>query len=356
MEPVDINIRPIGGFFGLGLAEVPPTPGSIWQRWTGQGRLALAAWTGRAALRMLIAAKRPGRVWLPGYICREIAAIAPAAALRFYPLDEELSPQVVFLRQRVRTGDLVLAVDYFGWPPAEDFIDLAGERDDIVWVEDRSQCLWTERDPWADWMLYTPRKLVGVADGGLLIARGEAAVPDIGGALEGRAEALLALPELLRFEDASETNNAEWYAAFKASEAGFSAEPRPLSRLTAALLQRIPLAPLVEARRRNFAFLAARLKDYRAWDRAADAIAPFGLPIAVADAEGLGAALAKERLFCSRHWPPAGLAVDAAEFPAAHRLARRLLTLPCDHRYDERSLARLVEAVERLAPGPGRQA
>src|SRR5579863_394322 len=111
---VDRGSYPIGGFFGLGLLDVPPAADSIWQRWLSDGRLAVTAWTARAALVRLIEAIRPERVWMPPYMCREVIAVAPQAALRLYTLDDDLSPDVPFLQKAVRTGDLMLGVDYFG--------------------------------------------------------------------------------------------------------------------------------------------------------------------------------------------------------------------------------------------------
>jgi hypothetical protein len=331
----------------LGLLDVPPVQESIWQAWLGYGRLTVTAWTARAALARLIEATQPRRVWMPAYICRELACAGPGASLRFYPLDAELSPDVRFLRRHVAAGDLALVADYFGWPPKQEVIDLAAERPEVTWVEDRAQCLWTAQPPWAPWLLFSPRKVVGVPDGGLLIARPGA---DLVSPPSDCADASLALPELMRFEDAGETENTKWHAAFSAREARFSAAPLPLSRLTSALLQRLPIGPLIDARRKNFAFLADRLSPYRAWSKPHSGIAPFGLPIIVADAAALASALAEERLFCARHWAPSSLASEAAEFPREHALASRLLTLPCDHRYDEAALTRLVDAVRRLAP------
>jgi hypothetical protein len=300
-------------------------------------------------LARLVDVKEPARVWLPAYSCVELTSVARARALGFYPLDQELSPRVAFLRRQLRAGDLVLATNYFGWPPSPEFQQFAAERPDIIWVEDRAHCLFAEHPPWAPWLLYSPRKLVGVADGGILISCQDfGPVPDIAQS----ADATLALPELMRFEDSAEANNEAWYKSFKAREARFSAEPKPMSRMTAALLRRIPLAPLVEARRRNYRFLAEQLGAFAAWRRPASAVAPFGLAIRVENGAALGAALAAERLFCARHWPV--LAADPGEFAWEHDLARRMVTLPCDHRYDEEALCRLVEAVHRLAPAASR--
>ena len=349
MNDSDILLRPIGGFFGLGLLDVPPVVDSIWQAWMSNGRPAVMAWTARAALKWLIDLRRPGKVWLPAYTCRQLATAAPQSDLRFYPLTCELSPDIPFLQQHVRAGDLVMATNFFGWAPDEEFIASAAERPDVIWVEDRAHCLWMERQPWASWLLYSPRKLLGVPDGGILITQDRSMFPEPSW---GSGDAAVAIPELMRFEDRNEIDNSTWHAAFRCREARFSAELRPMSHLTAALLRRIPLRLLVEARQRNYRFLAEQLSSYQAWQKPVEGVAPFGLPIITENAAGLSAALAAERLFCSRHWASEDLAAGAVEFRWEHSVAERLLTLPCDHRYDEAGLKRLVEAVRRLAPAP----
>jgi len=54
--------------------------------------------------------------------------------------------------------------------------------------------------------------------------------------------------------------------------------------------------------------------------------------------------MATERVFCARHW--ADLPSPGADFPAEHDLSRRLLTLPCDHRYDAADMARVAQAFQ----------
>jgi hypothetical protein len=51
--------------------------------------------------------------------------------------------------------------------------------------------------------------------------------------------------------------------------------------------------------------------------------------------------MAGARIFCARHW--ADLPSPAADFPAEHELSRRLITLPCDHRYGEAEMARVAD-------------
>src|SRR5690242_150508 len=101
MNDSNISPRPIGGFFELALLDIPPVSDSIWRAWTSHGRPAVTAWTARAALKWLIDLKRPDKVWLPAYTCRQLATAAPRSDLRFYPLSREFSPDTPFLQQHV---------------------------------------------------------------------------------------------------------------------------------------------------------------------------------------------------------------------------------------------------------------
>lgn len=346
--------RPIGGFFGLAIEDVPTVPGSIWEEWTKQFRAVSTFGNGRAALAALIGATAPRRVWLPAYLCREASDAVIAAAANFaaevctYGLTDELDPDVGCLSAQLAASDLIVVVDYFGWPPSQAFRDWASTRSDVVWVEDRAQAMWTAEPPWAPWCTYSPRKLLGVPNGGLLVGK---MVPTSRADLTAPPDLAIALPELMRFEDRAETENDRWYAAYRGREDGLADRSGPMSRLTEALLRRIHLGQLVAARQANYRYLLDRLPRLAAWPRNGENVAPFGLAIAVEDAQSLARQLAAERLFCPRHW--AELNSDPVGFPYEHSLSRQLLTLPCDHRYTAEQLARLADAIDRLAPNPG---
>jgi hypothetical protein len=351
---VDQTNRPIGGFFGLAIEDVPTVPGSIWEEWTKQFRAVSTFSTARAALAALIGTTAPRRIWLPAYLCREASdsavatAVNLAAAVCTYGLTDELDPDVGCFSAQLAAGDLVVVVDYFGWLPSQAFRDWASTRSDIVWVEDRAQAMWTAEPPWAPWCIYSPRKLLGVPNGGLLVGK---TAPASGADLGPSPDLAVALPELMRFEDQAQTENDRWYAAYRAREDGLADGSGPMSRMTEALLRRIHIEPLVAARQANYRYLLDRLPALAAWPRNGENVAPFGLAIAVEDAPSLARQLAAERLFCPRHW--AELNSDPARFTYEHGLSRQLLTLPCDHRYTAEQLARLADAIDRLAPNPG---
>lgn len=354
IRKADVPVRPIGGFFGLAIDDVPSTPASVWQEWVRHFGAVATFGTGRAALAALIKAVAPRRVWLPAYYCPEATSAVSAAAIKIaaevltYALVDELDPDIASLSTQLVTEDLVVVVDYFGWPPSQAFRDWARNKPEVIWVEDRAQALWTAAPPWASWCIFSPRKLLGVPDGGMLLG---AVLPISNAASYRSADPTIVLPELMRLEDREERYNDRWYAAYREREHGFIHNSGPMSRLTEALLQRIPIEPLVSARQNNYRYLLDRLPALVAWPRAADSVAPFGLPIAVEDSQSLARQLASERLFCARHWPR--IAADPALFSYEHGLSRQLLTLPCDHRYAPEQLARLADTIKRLAPSPG---
>jgi hypothetical protein len=354
-DKTDMPVQPIGGFFGLALDDVPPVPGSVWQEWVRHHGAVATFGTGRAALAALIDAVVPRRVWLPAYYCPEttdavsVAAAKIMAEVLTYPLTDALDPDLALLRAQLAAGDLVVVVDYFSWPPSRAFRDWVREKPEVIWVEDRAQALWTADPPWASWSIFSARKLLGVPNGGMLLGT---SFPASNVASHSSANLTVAVPELMRFEDRKEMHNDRWYAAYKDRERGLIDNPGPMSRLTESLLQRIPIEPLVSARQQNYRYLLDRLPTLAAWPRAADDVAPFGLPIAVENAQLLARQLAAERLFCARHWPE--IDADPACFSYEHDLSRQLLTLPCDHRYNPEQLARLVDTIARLAPTPGR--
>lgn len=70
----------------------------------------------RSALHALLRYLAPQRVWLPAYVCEAICSAVPMGRneLHYYPLDQQLRPQLDHLKRNVRDGEAMLLVDYFG--------------------------------------------------------------------------------------------------------------------------------------------------------------------------------------------------------------------------------------------------
>ncbi len=333
-------MRALGGVAPFPTAEIGGAGAdSLWTLWTGGHRHHAAFQTARGALRALLRAEGVPRLWLPAYICAETAAAAPPGCeVRFYahgpglPLDA-LTPA---------SGDAVLCVDYFGRSAPEPAARLARERRDVLWIEDRAQAMAPDAEPWGDVLLYSPRKLVGVADGGLLVS--DRALPPSPAPV---ADPSAWTAAIARLGDVDGAHPERWRPSFLAREAGFAPDAAPMDALTRALLERIDARPLIARRRSNYAHLLQRLGDYALWPDVVPGFAPLAFPVRVRDAAAAVAAMAERRIFCPRYW--AALPSPAEAFAGAHALAAELLCLPCDHRYDDADMDRAAKAIRALA-------
>ncbi|MBP0444119.1 hypothetical protein J8J14_04950 [Roseomonas sp. SSH11] len=351
----------IGGF--LPLDPGPPLgeggAESVAQRWFGGGVRPHAFRNGRSALALgACAAFAPiGTLWLPGFACHALLDAALAARDRgylagvaTYPLNEEQAPgpDTGFLAHHLAPGDAVLVIAYFGQPASAALYRLAEARRDVVWIEDRAQALWPG-PPLGDAILYSPRKLLGVPDGGYCVVtpngadRAQSLPPQPPSAIPARP-----WPALQRFEE--EEANERWFPDYRRAEAGMRVEPGLPSRITGALLARQDIGAIAAARRANHAVLSALIPDgFHLLPASAPAWVPYGFPVLVPDAAATSARMAEAGIFCPVIWPDP---VEPAGCERTRSLVGRVLLLPLDQRYGPGEM-RLVASAFRSASGSG---
>ena len=316
---------------------------SLWAAWTTGRRHVAAYRSARSALAALLASRGVDRVWLPAYCCAALAQAATSCERRWYGVDARLTPELGPLARSLRPGDAVLVIDYFGRPPGQDVAALAASRPDVLWIEDRAQAMDAARAPLADVVLYSPRKLVGVGEGGLLVA--DTVLPTPSSPPVCRP----ARAQLARAADPEGRRPDSWFPQFRAQEAAFGIDDAPMDGAARLALGRIRAPLLAERRRANAAILADRLGDLALWPGRVD-FTPMAFPVRVQDAAALVASLAAQGIYCARHWPD--LPSDPAEFALAHRLSGALLSLPCDQRYDAADMLRVVDALRACGARP----
>jgi dTDP-4-amino-4,6-dideoxygalactose transaminase len=337
--------RAIGGVMPA-QADTPPVADSLWRAWGAEGRDHAAFANARSALAALIADRAPARVWLPAYACPALAEATAAAGVetRFHAIDATLEPDAARLSRELGANDAVVVVDYFGRPPGQAWRSLAADFPDLLWIEDRAQALETAAPPFGSVRLFSPRKLIGVGDGGILV--GQAPLP------AARDAAPMAWgPETARALDPDGHAPQAWYGLFRRREARQVVGRQAASDRSLAALAATAAPPVAESRRANWRVLARALGSYALWPLASPAFAPLAFPILVEDAAGTVERLAARGIWAPRHWsdPPS----PAAEFPEAHWLAAHCVSLPLDQRYDADDMGRLAEAVLAVAAPAG---
>jgi len=319
----------------------PAVPGNLLELW-GEGWTCRQAYgSARSALAALLRTRGVRRAWLPAYICPAVIDGLTTAGAEpcFYDVSTRLDCDLAEVERGAEAGDAVIGVAFFGRDIGAEFLDLRQRRPDLLWIEDRAQAADPSPAGRADAAIYSPRKLVGVADGGLLFSSEAVAAPT------------LPAPDLWNPEDARALDPAgyapeRWYGLFRDREAAVTTAPFATSARALAALEGVAAAPMAKARRQNWRRLAGRLSDYALWPDLDPDFTPLAFPILTPDAADAVRALAAERIWAPRHWP--ALRSAAERFPEAHVLSRRLVSLPCDQRYGEADMDRVADAVLRL--------
>jgi len=331
---------PIGGFFETHEPDGCSAGRSLLDAWT-DGRPYAAFVNARSAFAALVAASPQATVWLPAYVCADLVQPADAARTRFYPVRDGFEADLEVVVTQAEAGDVVLVVAYFGLPVSESVRRMLRRRPDLRVVEDRAQALDAGAAPGVDWQLYSPRKLLGVADGGLIVATTDAVLPTPG--TPAKAEPLWLAPTARR-ADPSGLRNAEWHAANQAKEAAMAATSDAMTGRSLAILSATSLESLSTPRLRNWRALDDRLRPWSALPRE-PASPPLGyvlrLPPDLRDR--VLRHLHAQRIFAAVHWPR--LAAPGGAFPHETQLARELITLPCDHRYGLAQMAAIADCV-----------
>lgn len=335
----------IGGFFALELSPGPKPPVSLLDLWVSDIRSHLYFHNARSAVHFLLDELAVKAVWLPAYICPEMsrATAAGTREVKYYPLADGLTPEVGFLRQHLLPGEAVVGVDYFGRSPAREFIEFVQSRRDVLWIEDRAQAIRSGGAPWGDYVFYSPRKVAGVPDGGILVGVSRD-LPSF--TPQAHKDFSFILPALYRFEHPGE----DWHAIYQKIEEAMKVSLLGMSRLSLMMLDRLDAQDIQKARRANFAYLRRQLGEYYLFKDMDDSdFVPFGFPMRHAEAGSLCEALRKRRIYVPRHW--ARLPSPAEQFLNEHKLAGELMTLPCDQRYSLADMAFMVDAIlEHLKP------
>ena len=288
--------------------------------------------TGRNALEFILRSiGRVRRVYLPYYTCEVV--LEPLKRLSipwsFYAIDLNLE-----MTDRLELGDdeYLIANNYFGLKDAyiRTFSSIYGNR----LIVDCAQAFFAEPLPGIK-SFYSCRKFVGVADGGV--------------AYVGRPVDSVVFPE-----DSTPDHDSHLYTRKEfGAEAGFKEfqenerkldyQPiRSMSGKTKEILGHIDYEMVVNRRRANWQYLHARLKgrNHLSLPGSDSFACPMVYPFMVEDGERLRRKLIEGKVFVAKYWPNV---VDDGIHKTEFLLSKQIVSIPCDQRYQEEDMERIVE-------------
>lgn len=314
----------MGGFFGL---ELPVFDNFPYR----EGSCCAYLSSGRAAFEcLLMNIPRPACVWAPRFLCDTMLQ-APARLgipVKRYACTAQLAP----ILPEVQENELVLLVNYFGL--TGEAVSKAAASLPGRCVVDATTALYSPPLPGVP-TIYSPRKFAGVPDGGVLCAPS----PIRHLPTETQVSAPLSMHLLERLESGATTASRSCEAA----EEALSAPARRMSRLTRRLHQSIDFEAAARKRLENYAALHQTLGSInRLQLPSTPQHAPMCYPL-VSGIPGLRDALIDAGIALPLYWPEVIEETDACD--EENRLARTLLPLPLDQRYEKCDMERLLHLI-----------
>jgi hypothetical protein len=187
--------------------------------------------------------------------------------------------------------------------------------------------------------IYSPRKFLGVPDGGMLVSSLSVNEPsEVDG---GSFERSLSLLKRAAFSP------EEAYADHQSAEKTlFDQEPRRMSDLTRRILSSVDYEKVLRIRNKNFAYLHTHLGRYNLLPLNPDEVSgALCYPLLTSNTE-LRNFLISKRIFIPSYWQDVLERVAPSSREAF--LVQNLTPLPCDQRYGEDEMVRVVNACREL--------
>ena len=315
----------IGGYFEL---ELPDYGGFLHEDGVllNSGRNAL-----EYVLRSLSDVKH---LWIPYYTCDVILEPIKKLdiAFSFYRIDERLE-----IRDSIelRAGDFLLYTNYFG--VKDSYVGQLAEKYGTRLIVDNAQAWYADPIPGIS-TIYSPRKYVGIPDGGIAYCPSGMDIKQF-----ERAHSFERCSHLLKRIDLEPSAG---YPDYRGNSRSLVDQPiQRMSRLTERMLRSIDFDAIKQKRRKNFLFLDEALKkeNLLPFVDLSSNKCPMVYPF-LGKNPSLKERLIKNQVFVATYWPN----VLEWNTPSSweFQLAQELVFLPVDQRYGEREMNVIIDLIK----------
>ena len=315
-------MKEIGGYFSLELSSVGNMPHF-------EGVLLN---TGRNALEYILRTMLPNvsKLYLPYFTCDTVLEALKKTKIpyEFYSINSNLELSNLPLWKE---SEYLLYTNYYGIKDA--YVHKLDEIYPDQLIVDNAQALYC---PSTKKSLYSPRKYVGIPDGG--IAFTDKPLLDITEIDYSHDR----ISHLLKRIDLGAT---EGYADFRTNSALLKNQPiKRMSNLTQSLIGSVNFEDIKDRRRRNFSILHAAL------GKSNNLIIPdmesFACPLVYpyfAEEETLKNKLIEKKIFVATYWP--NVLEWCKEDTLEYQLANRIIAIPIDQRYGEKEMNYIINNI-----------
>jgi hypothetical protein len=284
----------------------------------------------RNAFEYILRVKKPKLVYMPKFTCDVMLEPLEKTNTKFvyYTLNDQLE---IADSIEPSADELVLYTNYFGVKNtySQELSKQLGDR----LVLDCSQAFYYKPTD-KEHVFYSPRKFVGVADGAYLITDK---------ALEGELSIDTSYQRMEHLLKRVDLGAEAGYADFKRNDDSLVGEPiKRMSLLTGKILASLDYEAIRESRASNFKFLHTVLGDKNelSFDEARGAV-PMVYPLKLSGVSDLKQQLIEQKVFVPTYWP--NVFEWCSEDEIEYQLARDIIPLPIDQRYNDEDMQRITE-------------
>ena len=286
--------------------------------------------SGRNALLYVMRARNYHKLYIPRFLCDSISELCRREGFSYeeYSIDRDFLP--VF-DKKPGPGEAIYIVNFYGQITNEMVMEMKACWGSVIF--DNVQAFFQKPVSGVD-TVYSCRKFFGVPDGGYASCDAPALQ------LEPDNSRMRMTHVLGRFE----VSASAFYGDFQRNDEQFYEMPlREMSALTRNILKGVDYDAVRQARNRNYKILDAALGKSNALKlRMPDG--PYCYPLYRTNGMDLKRALAAEKIYVPTLWPN----VLDIEGSLEQDFAKNILPLPCDQRYDEEDMQRMIRLLESL--------
>ncbi|KQS95214.1 hypothetical protein [Chryseobacterium sp. Leaf394] len=292
----------------------------------------LALNSARNCLEYILRLSIYNNIFIPYYTCDVL--LEPLQKLNityeFYDVDFNLEP--IFDFSLLKKEDAFLYTNYFGLKNT--FVKNLSAKIPGNIIIDNAQALFAEPVKNIP-TFYSPRKFVGVPDGGFVTCNLDPSITF------GKDSSYERMSHLLKRIDTSAESG---YGDFKRNDKSLENQPiKLMSDLTKLLLMNIDFHFVKEQRQRNFQFLHDKLKKKNLLSISYnhDSI-PMVYPFRTKDPL-VKEKLINQKIYCASYWPNVIDWCSAEQ--NSHILAKEIVALPIDQRYSVEDMEKILQYV-----------
>lgn len=288
--------------------------------------------SGRNALLYILKARKYSKIYVPFFTCD--AVIKPIENLgisyEFYDVNNDLEP--IFDFSKVLDSEAVILTNYFGIKTK--YINSCSNIAKNI-IVDNAQAFFSKPIDNID-TFYSPRKFVGIPDGGLL-----SSTIKYYEMLEQATSYNKMIHLLKRIDLGAQAAYLDFQKAENLLE---DEEIMKMSHLTKSILESIDFEYIKEKRIENYFFLHNYLKDSNDLhlELSSDCV-PLVYPYRVKESKRIREKLLNDRVFCAQYWP--NVLKWCNKNHNSYNLTNEIIALPIDQRYDSNDLKNILQII-----------